>query len=504
MRHPMPAIGLAVTCLIWGGSARAEAPLSIIDWLGTEERSGPQSAPPVTETAVQPQIEVQPLDRSAPPIGLVPPSVTGLPVTLWQNSMPEMLTRLIETAPVTGHAPLQSLLYSMLLTEAIPPGGPEGAQALTLARIDRLLDLGAIDPAKALIEQAGPTRSPALMTRWADMAFLSGSEDEVCATLAQRPYLAPDRETLIFCTARRGDLNAATLLFDISLVLDDLDPRIAPALDRFLHPELFEDAAPLSQPRAPRPLTFRLFEAIGERVPTASLPRRFAVADLRDVAGWKAQLEAAERLARTGAIPSNTLLGLYTERLPAASGGVWERVAAIQRFETALQTRSADAVTKTLTEAWDHMERAGLLVPFADLFATQLAEIGLTQGEPQRRALEMALLSPEYEALSRRYTPQAPLDRFLVALAQGTPEAAPAPSALAETIVAGFSAPPDLPRGLSADRLGETILRAMVLFNRGAEGNLRDLRDAIGVFRALGLEDVARRASLHLMIREEG
>ena len=48
-------------------------------------------------------------------------------------------------------------------------------------------------------------------------------------------------------------------------------------------------------PGAPDPLTFRLFETIGERLPTAALPRAFAHADLRDVAGWKAQIEAAER-----------------------------------------------------------------------------------------------------------------------------------------------------------------------------------------------------------------
>ena len=45
------------------------------------------------------------------------------------------------------------------------------------------------------------------------------------------------------------------------------------------------------------PLLFRLHEAIGEPLPTGALPRAYAVADLRDLAGWKPQLEAAERLA---------------------------------------------------------------------------------------------------------------------------------------------------------------------------------------------------------------
>lgn len=482
----------------------AQAPLSIIDWLETDEIAPLGTEPPVSLTGLQPRIETQPLEAPRKPVGLVPASVTGLPVDVWMNSRPDDLVRLIVDAPVAGHPALQSLLYSLLLSEAIPPGNPRGAGALMLARIDALLTLGAIDPAKALIEQAGPTSSPEIFARWSDTAFLTGSEDEICAVLAQMPHLSPDRETLIFCTARLGDPDGASLLFETSLALDDLDPRVAPVLDRFLHPELFEDAAPLPQARAPSALSFRLFEAIGERLPTASLPRRFATADLRDVAGWKAQLEAAERLARTGAIASNTLLGLYTERLPAASGGVWDRVAAVQRFETALKTRSADALSKTLPDAWSAMRDAGLSVPFADLFAAALAQVALPQGLSRRHALEMVLLSSDYETLSRGFEAQNPHEAFWIALAQGSPQTVLAPSALSETIAAGFAAPADLPGNLSADRLGETVLEAIHLFDRGAAGNLRDLQDAIAVFRSLGLEDVARRASLQLLIAREG
>ena len=49
-------------------------------------------------------------------------------------------------------------------------------------------------------------------------------------------------------------------------------------------------------------------------------------------------------------------------------------------------------------------------------------------------------------------------------------------------------------------RLGEVILRAMVLFSSGADGNGQDLTDAIASFRSLGLEDLARRSALELMI----
>ena len=482
--------------------AAAETPLSIIDWLESDEQVQPAAIPPATgTTAAQPRIDVQPLADLAQPVGLVPPTVTGLPVALWQNSDPQVTARLIGTAPVTGHPALQSLLYSMMLTETLPTADTDD---LLLARIDKLLDLGALDPAKALIEVAGPTSSPALFARWTDTAFLTGSEDDVCAVLSDMPHLAPDRATLIFCTARTGDLNGASLLFDTSAALGDLDTQVAPALDRFLHPELFEDAAPLPQPRNPSPLLFRLYESIGERLPTASLSRRFAASDLRDVAGWKAQLEAAERLARTGAISSNTFLGLYTDRLPAASGGIWDRVAALQRFETALGTGSPDAIAKTLPQVWDQLGAVGLHVTFADLFGESLAAVTLQPGRAAQLALEAALLSPGYETLSRTMAPQGPREAFWIAVAQGTPETVPAPTPLAEAVAAGFQPVDALPRGLDRARLGETVLRAIALYDRGATGNLQDLTDALRVFRAVGLEDVARRAALQLLIAEEG
>jgi len=38
------------------------------------------------------------------------------------------------------------------------------------------------------------------------------------------------------------------------------------------------------------------------------------------------------------------------------------------------------------------------------------------------------------------------------------------------------------------------------LFEAGSEGDLRSVTDALSLFRSVGLEDVARRAALQLMI----
>ena len=277
-------------------------------------------------------------------------------------------------------------------------------------------------------------------------------------------------------------------------------------LDRFLSPGVFDGAPPLPIPDDPDPLVFRLYEAIGERFPTAALPRAFATADLRDVAGWKAQLAAAERLARIGALSPNRLLGLYTERLPAASGGIWDRVAALQRFETALDTNNAVAVAKTLPGVWQAMRQAGLEVPFATLFGERLA--AQTPDDPATAALawRIRLLSPGYREAALTPPDQGATNAWLAALAHSEPAREPAPNATAQAISDGFSGaakPPDgLQLALDEGRLGEAILRAMVLFDSGAQGNPNDLGGALATLRAAGLQDTATRAALQLMLLE--
>lgn len=490
--------------------AAAEQPLSAITWL---DQKGAQALtpldptePPVTASVVLPQIETRPLKTLEPPLGLVPARVTGLPDTLWQRSDPDRLAELIAKAPVRDIPALQTLLYTLLLSEAYAPDRDDSGETLLLARIDRLLELGAADPAQELAQHADPARNAARFARWFDATLLTGDEDRSCSALTASPHLAPDYSARIYCYALRGNWETAALTLETAHALDLMPQDRLSLLDRFLSPGIFEDAPPLPAPDHPDPLTFRLFEAIGERLPTRPLPRAFAMADLRDVAGWKSQLEAAERLARTGALPANRLLGIFTERRPAASGGIWDRVRALQQFETALGTGSETALLKTLPAAWRAMQSARLEVAFATLFADRLCALSLSDPGLKPLIWEICLLSDGYEDVAQIGFGSHPRDLFLAALARGEPGQALAPDTMTEAIQAGFDPRTELPLDLNValqnGALGETILRAMVLLDRGAKGNPSDLTKALATLRALGLEDTARRASLQILLLE--
>lgn len=505
------ALSYGVALCLAGVAPAQDQPLSVIDWVKrnpdqpamTSAVLPPRFEAPVTPGVLVPEVTVQPLqDKARRIIGLVPASVTGLPENLWSGSTAKGLTAQVQDMPVLRLPAAQALLYTVLLTEASGPGDDSaGEDLMTLARVSILMRFGAHDPALALLEQADVTRDADHFAAYTDATLLTGQEDTACILLEANPHLSPSLSHKTFCAARQGDWPTAALFFDTGKTLGSITGDEAAALERFLHPEAYEEAVPLARPSRMSPLLFRLHEAIGEPLPTGPLPRAYAVADLRDLAGWKSQLEAAERLAVTGALPANRLLGLYTARQSAASGGVWDRVDTVQRFETALRTRSVEAITKSLPPAWTAMQSAGLDLIFADLFADALPRYDLS-GTAGDIARAMQLLSASYG--------RAPLDAdtppLLRAIAQGEVAKVETGDPRSKAIIAGFdpaNARADLTTMARNGRMGEAILRALVLLDDGASGDPLALTRSLATLRALGLEDTVRRAALQILLLEK-
>jgi hypothetical protein len=94
----------------------------------------------------------------------------------------------------------------------------------------------------------------------------------------------------------------------------------------------------------------------GEPVPANNLPLAFSVAELSGDKGWKAQLEAAERLSKSGVFSDNQLLGLLTKKPAPASGGIWDRVTMIQDLEQALEANAPARISGCATHC---LERFG-------------------------------------------------------------------------------------------------------------------------------------------------
>ena len=502
-----------------GASPASEQPLSAIDWLQDPAPinlsdplqvalPGPSDASGPDQTGVSvPEIEVTPLGETrADAAGLLSSQATGLPATLWRESPTDTLVALMQRLPPDPLPALQSLYYTLLLAEAEAPSDTRDDSLFLNARLDALRKLGAVDPALALADQAGAT-DRSVFDPWFELSLLTGAEDTACAALAARPELTARYDTRIFCLARTGDWTTAALTFQTARAIGALEPRTANLLEAFLDPELI-GASPGTAPAAATmtPLLFRLHEAVGTPLPTANLPREYAMADLRGFSGWKAEIEAAERLTHSGALPANTLLGLYTDQSPAASGGVWNRAAGVQALESAIERRDTDAIAEVLPPLWQAMRREGLAVAFAALFANSLADLPLDEST-RRLAFQIALLSPDYQRLAPRLVGARDEERFLASIARGTPDPALARRAGQQAVVAGFTASnasSDHADLLKEGRLGQAILLAALQLDAAGPNATRDIEAGIATLRALGLEETARKAALEILLLRGG
>jgi hypothetical protein len=501
----------AIVCAGLASAAAAQdsgGPMSAIDWLSDSvARPVAEPVPPEPDTApavtTQP-VSVAPLGEDTRPdaIGILAASVTGLPPDLWGTSRPEDLARRISGLPPDMLPALQALTTTMMIAELDPPVSPDtDGTTLFLARIDKLLEMGALDQADALLSRAGASNAE-IFRRWFDVSLLLGEENKLCPVLEETPALSPTYQARIFCLARTGDWNAASLLLGTGSALGLIPDDDKALFTRFLDPDAADGAPDLPLPHHPTPLTYRMFEAIGQAIPTTGLPLAFAHSDLRDNIGWKARIEAGERLARAGAVSDNQLLGLYTERQPAASGGVWDRVAALQKLEANLAAKNRTGTAEALPALWKQLAKAEVEVPISRIHGPELAALALP-GEAGDIAFRMGLLSADYEAVALSARPPNAMDKLLAGIAQGNVAGLTAPDERTRAVLAGFTAdgaPVRLASLLDTHRLGEAILRAMTLFTEGMSGDLDKITDALALFRAVGLEDTARRVALEYLI----
>nr|WP_318272593.1 hypothetical protein [Paracoccus saliphilus] len=484
MRRPWPALTLVgLLALLPLHASAQQQPLSASDWLSgsvqgppresSAWRPGDQRPPhprpsrpkPVAESGDVGRVQVTRLDQGDPDqTGTLSPRRAGLPADLWAGSDAETLAQMVLATPARLQA-MQALMKRLLTAQLAPPQGgdnPAGPKGeLFLARADRLLDMGALDDAQALLVAAGPG-NPEIFRRMFDIALLEGDEGRACDIMNGTPGIAPSFAARIFCLAQTGDWAAAAISLHGAEALGLVNERQAIMLTHFLD-DAFVDGADLLQP-AERltPLEFRIHEAIGQPMPTVPLPVAFAQSDLRLNSGFKARVEAAERLARTGALPAARLRQIYAEQRPAASGGVWERAAVMRTLEAAL---ASGDVSQALPRAFDEFRAAGM----ADLLAGMVAA-DLPPGSDDEQASQITNLLRAWQGLPGATPPE------------------PDP---------GLAAPqPEAPQA----QRGEALLTAMADVDAGLEGDLARAGRGIAMLRALGLAQDADRAQAQITL----
>ncbi len=502
---------LCIALLIFANITHAESPLSAIDWLNkkrsTIDRSNEteffKTEPPITSGAEAPSVAVSKLrETRLDAVGLLPAQVTGFPVNIWHESASSELVRLLRSIDVSPNPAIQSLLFRLLLAEGHAPFDSDDTYEFLQARIEKLVQFGAVEPALALLERAAPLPAQ-LVPKLFDLSMLSESMLPACEQVLDLGGAYERDAERIFCTARKGDWMTAHLMLEATTALDVFDQKQNVLLARFLDAYEYEDMIEeLPPPLRPTALDFRLYEAIGEPLATTSLPLAFAVNDLTGDHGWKAQLEAAERLKNSGALADNRFLGIFTERPPSASGGIWDKVHLIQNFEQAVRQKNPILAGEVLNILFTNPEFRDLLAPTSRIFSTDLLALDLS-AEVRKLAQRFALLSGEFEAIAALINPETPHDALLKAIALNDFSNLTTSGTRDGVISQAFHAtrvPFAVSNLMEQHKLGEAILTALIQFEKGSAGDLQDLMDSISTLRFLGLDETACRAALYLLI----
>lgn len=184
----------------------------------------------------------------------------------------------------------------------------------------------------------------------------------------------------------------------------------------------------------------------------------------------------------------------------------------MQRFDRALDGATAQpvaqAVAEALPAAWQAMTEAQLEAPFAQLYGKRLMALPL-EGEAAQLAFRIALLSPEYRAAAEARALMLPspdlTEAFLIGVTRGQLAGLAAPDSMSRAIAPAFLAPQiteEAQRLLDERRVGEALLLAMEDLGRGVTGDPRGVAEGLSLLRKLGLEDVARRTALELLLLE--
>ena len=508
--------GIALVALLLSSGAYAtETPLSAIPWLSESIRI--ESSPPPARPQAEPprrgeEITVTTLGAvSRDAVGLLSSEQTGFSRDLWGPTDANEARTLILRHPEGGVPAARALFRRVLLAEADTPDGAGSESELLLARIDRLLERGSLEEARALIERAGPD-TPDLFRRWFDIGLLLSAAEAPCEALRQNPMLSPTLPARVFCLARGGDWNAAEITLTLGEHVGVIPEPQEALLARCLDPEIVEGEPAPPVPDPLTPLDFLMREAVGLPRPQGPLPQAFVHLDLHEHAPMRARVEAAERLILTDAITPGKLIEGYRAGKPAASGGAWERASAVQALDAALAADPVDpdALSEALKTATTLMAARGLDVALAEAYADALAVQEAGRLDPAARHVLVRLLLRagriDAAVAAAGHSPDAGAATLLAVAGHGSPAADPGDLALAALAGLGATAPNEerehrLATMIDEGRQGEAIITALDLLEAEEGVDPVSLRTALFALKQAGQEEAARVIALQTLIR---
>ncbi len=413
-QHRIAALGVVALLLAAPQAAAQRGPIQLFPDLQSEPPASLQAPtqPPTalpSEGADAPRgFRVEGLPApGVDAIGLAGPAEGGLAQDLWAGSQGELIRALLENLPVASeNPPLRALTRRLLMTGAPIAGLAEPGSVLG-ARAGRLLAMGDLEGAAALLDRVPATNEDSQVTRLAvRAALLRGDRETACsraAAIAPASAAAFWAKATIYCRLAEGDPEGARLGLALLRDQGQADDATFVALA-----EAIADgdaaAVPPPGPGGPSALHVALYRLAELPLPPAALerasPELLAVAAREPGLVGDGSLALAERAFLLGALSTEGLAERYRAAAPDASEDLRQQIATAWGPRTralayqallADDTRERGQLLDALWRAADGSERFLIALPFAPAFAELPIERGRLRLAPSvARALHAA------------------------------------------------------------------------------------------------------------------
>lgn len=494
------SVGIAI---FWTNAAQCAQPLAAIDWL---------TDPPTGERhqALQHSDRSTSHANSALPVpvrtgglsgyninaaGLITAQTAQLPSDLWPPTQITQAAELLPRIPRLKSKEANLLLAALLMAEN-DTARMSDTVPLFMARIEKLVDLGALEAATTLVSLASAYEDSRLIRLALDIALIRGPAKQECARAITSNILVDEQDRLaeIYCEAMAQNWQQAEFLLITSEALGLLSEIDLELMWQFVDPAYADTTrAPTVQIDQLSPIRFQLIEGLGATPFLNEAPTPYQWSYLNGRTGWKLQIEAAEKLARASVVSGNALLEYYTARKPSASGGVWDRAAAVQRLDTATPPNRSTA----FYEAYEVFNRTGDILLLAEIvYALDLGRDNNIANDPLWTEL-MILAHPQMVEADRVAHP-LPRISFAMALLSHDHEAAHALQGTDPLVSAVWHAM-SVPVTAQAPT-GPKIAQALIELAKGENGDMYAVNKSLRHLRAMGLARYAARIAAQLTI----
>ncbi|MDP2696579.1 antifreeze glycopeptide [Thalassospira sp.] len=299
--------------------------------------------------------------------GIIDSSRSGLNIDMWQGINRALAIRLVDGLPATTPSPTAHNLAARLLqTIATAPAGNNTDDNLLAARVNRLIVMGELDAAAALVAATPQNNRPEDLARAeVNALLLAGQDDAACAAI--NGYSGGFRDVFwlkasVFCQLRSTDQSSAAFSIDLVREMEGESDRLFFALVAASRNNTSIDADLLTDPQ---PLDIAMLELAGQSLPVSNLDRDDAVSILGLVnsrnASADTRLEAARIAERKGFIGHTRLAEIYNavafdaaeldNALDATDGSIARQYAKL--YQAANRTTAPTTRAETLAAFYD-------------------------------------------------------------------------------------------------------------------------------------------------------